>query len=383
MVSLDNRSSMIGRFVKIAAGVVAALCILMFLTEWYARRSTTFVQLAEPSGVLDALKVGGDLLTEYDSERGRRLLPNASVIVRNHYLSKLDVRIDTNSKGFRDAELPGDKTQGELRILALGDSVTISDYLPAEQSYVEQLQKNLNAKLPAGKIEVVNAGISDIGLSEEMGILRERGLSVRPDFVLLGFYLNDSLPPWGFAGKLAEPGILRRYSVAANSIYRAVKLREWIQGDYAKRFRWIREKEDLDWAKSREDFARLVELAKYDWGAAWNNESWLLVRNHFRKLRKLGEDHGFKVVVAALPVAFQVEADFVDDWPQQRLAEISRELGFLFFDPLSELRRSDTKKLYYDQCHYTPYGNALLGDLLADFFLRSALRPAGSGTTHG
>ena len=65
-------------------------------------------------------------------------MPSAHVVIRNHYLSKKDVVMDVNSLGFRDAELPAVKAPGELRILALGDSITWADYLQAEEAYVER-----------------------------------------------------------------------------------------------------------------------------------------------------------------------------------------------------------------------------------------------------
>ncbi|MCB0344258.1 MAG: hypothetical protein KDD66_04040 [Bdellovibrionales bacterium] len=341
--------------------------------ELYARSNTTFVKLAQPQTLLQRFEVGGDLLTIYDPEKGRRLRPHADVIVRNHYLSKRDVRITTNSLGFRDSEIDPERAENEVRILAIGDSVTVSDYLPVQDSFVEQLQENLSDEMPNHRVEVINAGVSDIGLSEEMGILREKGLSLQPDFVLLGFYLNDSLPPWGFAGRFAEPGIVRRYSVAANSVYRAVKLREWIQGDYEKRFRWIKEKEQLNWRESHEDFEKLVELAEYDWGAAWKDESWFEIRKQFKELRELSLSHNFKVIVVALPVVFQVDAKFIDNRPQHTLADLSKKMGFYFFDPLTELRTQEVDRLYYDQCHYTAFGNELLGKMLERFFMNNVL----------
>lgn len=362
-------------------GSVRAVCLMSLLTgllfclavELYARSNTTFVKLAQPQTLLQRFEVGGDLLTIYDPEKGRRLRPHADVIVRNHYLSKRDVRITTNSLGFRDSEIDPERAENEVRILAIGDSVTVSDYLPVQDSFVEQLQENLSDEMPNHRVEVINAGVSDIGLSEEMGILREKGLSLQPDFVLLGFYLNDSLPPWGFAGRFAEPGIVRRYSVAANSVYRAVKLREWIQGDYEKRFRWIKEKEQLNWRESHEDFEKLVELAEYDWGAAWKDESWFEIRKQFKELRELSLSHNFKVIVVALPVVFQVDAKFIDNRPQHTLADLSKKMGFYFFDPLTELRTQEVDRLYYDQCHYTAFGNELLGKMLERFFMNNVL----------
>ena len=70
-----------------------------------------------------------------------------------------------------------------------------------EETYVKQTASALETAL-GYRVEVINAGVGDTGSQEQIDILEESGLQIQPDIVVLGFYLNDSRPPWGFSGEL-------------------------------------------------------------------------------------------------------------------------------------------------------------------------------------
>ncbi|MBW2493352.1 MAG: hypothetical protein JRE43_01265, partial [Deltaproteobacteria bacterium] len=70
---------------------------------------------------------------------GRRLRRGASGMITGHHLSRKDVEFSTNSLGYRDDEI-GEKGERDYRILALGDSITLGDYVSAEQTYPEYVE---------------------------------------------------------------------------------------------------------------------------------------------------------------------------------------------------------------------------------------------------
>lgn len=349
-----------------ALAVVAALAG----AEAYLRLSTTFV-VSRGGAVLEQ---HADQLVRHTS-RGKRLVPNARVIVRNHYLSKRDVAIDVNSLGFRDAELPASKAPEELRILALGDSITFAEYLEAEEVYVERAESRLAQALAGRQVEVVNAGIGDIGLREELDILEEAGLSLAPEVVVVGFYLNDSRPPWGFPAEVGSPGPLRRRSLLADRIYRAAKLRRWLRQQGEDRFAWVRAAPKLDWADDRAAFERLAFLARYDWGAAWTDDAWLVLGRELDRLQALSERHRFAVTIIAFPVSYQVYAKFLEETPQRRLASEAAARRFAFLDLLPLLRSRAGEELFFDQCHLRAEANDLVGAELARFLLETYAWP--------
>lgn len=346
-------------------GVVAlAVAGAVVGAETYLRLRATFI-VARDGAILEH---DAGLLVRYTS-RGKRLVPNAHVVIRNHYLSKKDVAMDINSLGFRDTEPAPQRAPGELRILALGDSITWSDYLQADEVYVERAQRYLSEALPGRRVEVVNAGVGDVGLKEEVDLLEERGLVLAPDVVAVGFYLNDSRPPWGFPAEVGNPGWLRRRSLLADRLYRAAKLQRWVRRQGEQRLAWIAAFPKLRWEDDEAAFERLVSLAKYDWGAAWTDDAWVVLGGELDRLKELSQRHGFAVTLVAFPVSFQVYAKFLDDAPQRRMASEAAARGFAFLDllPLLRARASQDPDLFFDQCHPREAANDMIGAELARF----------------
>jgi len=46
------------------------------------------------------------------------------------------------------------------------------------------------------RVQAINCGVGDIGTREEADIFREKAAAIKPDLVVIEFYLNDSRPPW-------------------------------------------------------------------------------------------------------------------------------------------------------------------------------------------
>ena len=358
-------------------GMVAAMLALLCVLEAWVRAHSTRVVAARVSGPF--IESDPDLLVRYTSG-GRRLVPGAHVRILKHRLSGLDIDMQINSLGFRDRELSPRKGAEEFRALVLGDSITWGDYLPADEVYVKRAEQLLNPSPDGRRVELINAGVGDIGTREEVDILEESGLETQPDLVVVGFYLNDSRPPWGFAGELGRPGWLRRHSALAAELYRSWRLQRWLKEQGEPRWSWVYARDQIPWRKDPAALERLAWLARYDWGAAWQPESWAKVDKELARLRKLAGHHNFRVLVLAFPVRFQVEADFVDDRPQKELAERARANGFGFLDLLPLLRSHRSEAIYFDHCHPLPAANVWIGQALAQRIRSEYLTP---GATPG
>jgi len=350
---------------------ISAILFLLILigAEVYLRLTETHI-VKEKGGAILPVELDAEFLVEYTS-RGRRLIPNARVLIKNHRISRRDIEMKINSLGFRDDEILHEKASDELRILILGDSITWGSYLQAEETFVERAEGYLRQSLPGRSVEVINAGVGDIGLKEEIAILEERGLAVRPDLVIISFYLNDSRPPWGFPGELGRRGWLRRNSLLAETIYKNLKLRNFIKEKGEDRLTWTSAMNEMDWARDRGTFLKLASLARYDWGAAWDENSWGIIERELDRLKLLSAENGFEVAIVAFPVAFQVYADFREDTPQRLIQEQAAGRNFYFLDLLPYLRqyRENHKDIYYDWCHPTVKTNDFIGKIIADFLV--------------
>ncbi len=311
---------------------ISLLIIFIFSGfEIYLRQKSTYIikEISDSKNKI-LIQSNPDVLI-HNTKKGRRLIPNANAIIKNHHLSKRDIKVKINSLGFRDKEIPIQKKNNEIRVLVLGDSITWGDYLQVEEVYVDRIEKYLD-KLPDNRtFEVINAGVGDTGLKEQVDILMETGISVSPDIVILAFYMNDSRPPWGFQAELGHSGWLRRNSIVLSKVYNNFILWKWIKNKGKDRFKWIYEYKNINWQDNKQTFLELAGMAKYDWGAAWDPKSWEILNPYFTKLKELAEENKFRVLLVVFPVTFQVYADYTENYPQQALSEIAKKNNFYFF----------------------------------------------------
>jgi len=372
--SRASRLSQSGRILGLLALNLFVIVLSLGALEIYLRHHKSYVVAQRETRLRKAglIESNPELLVQY-TPKGRRLIPNAHVLIRHHYLSGRDIKVDINSLGFRDQELSRVKSPEELRVLVLGDSITFGDYLEADEVYVEQAGKVLQAAMPGRKITVVNGGVGDVGLKEEVDILEERGLSLNPDVVVIAFYLNDGRPPWGFPGELGSSGFLRRHSILAQTVYRKLVLTQWVREQGKSRFEWTLTANNPKWQQSRELFNQMVAMAQYDWGAAWKEESWPGIDRQLQRLQALQAQHHFSVAVMVFPVKYQVDADFLEDTPQQRMRHEAEKFGFAYLDLLPILRAKNRPPLFYDHCHPNEQTNALIGQALAIFLQQELL----------
>jgi GDSL-like Lipase/Acylhydrolase. len=323
-----------------------------------------------------------DSLYQYSLNGAVRLTPNANIVVQNHYLSHLDIEISTNSLGFRAPEL-SEKTGGERRVLVLGDSITLGDYVSEPQTYPSRIEAHLRTR--GRNYRVVNAGIGSADIHNEYEILAESGLRADPDIVLVGLYLNDGelsanlvIPPL--------PGVLAQ-SYFASYLNRKIRLmvyrwrnREELAGSgraWVEKFVAGRKLNEKNWEQSQEGFDYLIVKNARDWGAGWDPNTWKTIESYLGKMQTLAEQHGFKLAVVLFPVRHQVEAQYLYDAPQQYFRNLMAKLGLAHQDLLPVLRsalsRAPGQTLYFDKCHLTPEGNDIVGRSIAEFLLEQNL----------
>jgi hypothetical protein len=96
-----------------------------------------------------------------------------------------------NSDGFRDIEFPRTKSPSTFRILCLGDSWTFGASVGQDQTYPRRLQARLRREFPTGNFEVLNLGVLGYSSLQGLQLLKQRGLGLEPDFIVIGFATND------------------------------------------------------------------------------------------------------------------------------------------------------------------------------------------------
>jgi hypothetical protein len=100
----------------------------------------------------------------------------------------------TNSLGLRGPEVAREKPPGTFRVLLLGDSVAFGWGVDDEVTFARRLEAEWNAAAPKQRLEVINTGHPMYDSNQEEATLRELGLSLQPDLVVLVYVVNDVEP---------------------------------------------------------------------------------------------------------------------------------------------------------------------------------------------
>lgn len=131
------------------------------------------------------------LLWQYDPLLGWSHIPNsdAEYIGPRPWPVEFKSSIHINSNSLRGPEI-GPKES--LRILVLGDSVTVGFEVEYDETYAMQLQKLLSEQLNR-PVEVINAGVRGYGTDQSYLYYKERGKLLQADIVLFLHIANDPL----------------------------------------------------------------------------------------------------------------------------------------------------------------------------------------------
>jgi len=95
---------------------------------------------------------------------------------------------ELNSRGFNDVEFSIDKEPGVYRILGIGDSFAFG-VVPYPFNYLTLIEQQLNAG--GARFELINMGIPGTSPREYLAVLLHEGLELRPDMVLLSFFIGN------------------------------------------------------------------------------------------------------------------------------------------------------------------------------------------------
>lgn len=94
-----------------------------------------------------------------------------------------------NSLGFREREIGPERAADGLRIAVVGDSFTEGPGLAETERLSSQLEQALERS--SDGVEVLNFGRAGAETVDELEVLREVVSPLRPDFVLLQWFVND------------------------------------------------------------------------------------------------------------------------------------------------------------------------------------------------
>ena len=179
---------MLLRFLKYAT----ILCIVGIFTLIFGE---FFVRIVRPISTVEY---------RIDSDLGELLVPNQ----RTRWVNEdVDVSIFTNSAGFHDVEHALKKPNNVYRIVVLGDSFVEGLQVPIEDCFTQVLEQYLVDGIGSKRVEVINMGISGTGPAQYYHLLKMKGLTYKPDLVLMAVLpdndFRDSYPD--LSGAVTKP----------------------------------------------------------------------------------------------------------------------------------------------------------------------------------
>ncbi len=176
--------------------LTASLVLSLGLSEVLLRAYLSKTQGASP-GEWKAFAAGQDIapnsrhalaaITRVSANRGMiyELKPGISVDFGGY-----PVRI--NSIGARsDREYPAGHPPGGKRILTIGDSGMFGWDVSQGQEYPGLLETSLRRRTNGVVYEVINMAVPGYNTRQEVETLKERGLALKPDIVVVGWCVND------------------------------------------------------------------------------------------------------------------------------------------------------------------------------------------------
>lgn len=116
--------------------------------------------------------------------------PRYKVMRSNASIVAWGKELRTNDLGFRDdaPSIPA-RQPGELRIVVLGDSMTVSAGVDHAGTFTTLLEKRLRAAHPGA--QVINLGVGGYNLEQYEMVLNEVGMGLKPDLVLLAIVAEN------------------------------------------------------------------------------------------------------------------------------------------------------------------------------------------------
>ncbi len=280
-----------------------------------------------------------------------------------------------NSVGLRGPELTPEPAEGELRVLTLGDSCTFGKGVTEADSWPRQLERSMAAAAPAGVTPVVaNLGVNGYSGVQYRDIFLERGLSLAPDLVIVGYNLNDF------------PNTLREVDQA---VYKQRGLRTLLPSglrDGMSRsalYRWLRA--GYYDANRERDWQRAERFAQDAGASGGDPRVWDEQEGYLREIRDAAHDIGAEVAVFLFPYESQVYLDSYDTTPIELLGELCERLGLPFVSLEQEFRAvahaSDPPRELFlrgDRYHPRPEGYAIVAERVLQLLLSEGWLPAPS-----
>ena len=297
-----------------------------------------------------------------------------------HYKHRLNVTkywetfgnkpIIINEFGHHDDSFPLAKKKNELRILNLGDSITMGHGVTKDETYSKYLEIILKDSLNYQTIQAINTGVQGYSTFQELEVIK-RSLIFNPDVVTIGFCLNDVTEPFVVNKELGGIGLDYHKVTQAPNKFLSFFLNETGFGRLVQEIR-IR-KLDAKQIKIAElyDVKKMLrEQCDSTYQAQWN-----FTLKELNKIYSVCKMKDIPVILLIFPFTFQINNSDIQ-WAQELLIQdaIKNQVTYINFLKIFEDEiDSDTTKItnyFLDEDHFTPLGHKIVAEEISKIIIQ-------------
>jgi hypothetical protein len=304
-------------------GLRRGVRVLVFVTAFAALVSEARARFREAGAGADRIEITDDVLLRY------RYRPGATVHIGPHH----DTPLRVNEFGLLDTEHVLPKPNDVFRIVVLTGSIANDGAIPFEDRFFRRLEGQLAGAVRDGrKVETINVSCEGYNTAQEVRLLEKVGLRYEPDLVIVAYMLTSA--------------------AIQNGAYRRI-------GNSFFLFRFLPMIAVAQTGSICSMFAPFHDSYTFD----------LIVRNSLERLDLLRRLHGFRVLVAVLPVVEEY-GDPVCSRLYDKVVGVAHDVGFETVrvadafkgEPASHFAKLGNRG---DVCHPNSEGHRRIGDSIA------------------
>lgn len=232
------------------------------------------------------------------------------------YLPRFGHEVSFNSLGMRDVEPRASKEPDALRVLVLGDSFMEALQVPLEASFPRLLERNLRA-LSGRQIEVISCGVGGWGTDDELQYLREYGLRLQPDVILVAVTLHNDVSDnlrERFHALAGEDVVRRERNEIPEIEFRLLKVKDLLasRSHLTQLLRQYRHRSEIQKSGQQLD-THVLSLFQRN-ASPVMARGWRLTHGLVREIHREGAKAGARTAVFLIPLALQVYEEHLDGW---------------------------------------------------------------------
>lgn len=273
----------------------------------------------------------------------------------------------TNAAGYNDREWPAQQPRGAgKRIVVLGDSFTYGFNVHFGEAFPRQLELLLGEGM-----QVLSLGLPGYSTDQELLQLQDEVFSLRPDLVLVGFFMDDIFNNGAIAthdGKYPKPyfdlhgGELTLKNVPVPNLWSNSALLRFLK----ERFYRLRTKFHVDQRWRRTDWMSVFDTSFAE------SEQWRVTLALLARMNALCVQQNVRFAIVVIPVVDQITDPRLRSY-EKVLRAFSRRENIHILDLLPYFENRVDGSFLANDRHWSARGHRIAAQSIAAFLSQEGL----------